>query len=108
MAYPNLSADDETGAAFTVELTEKNPPVDQGPQVGFEGMEDKEQRKLLTSNPDVSRRPRLNTAERVGYIIMQYVMFYLLRVSCLFHTYLFHIYHSRFLLSCNYGFIMIS
>jgi len=69
MAYPNISTDDEANNAFTVELTEKNQPMDQGPQVGFEGLEDKdlgqEQRKLLTSDPDIARRPRLNTAQRV-------------------------------------------
>lgn len=74
MAYPNLSADNETGA-FTVELTEKNPPMDQGPQVGFDGLDDKdpnapnEQRQLLTSDTDLSRRrPRLNTAEKVSFV----------------------------------------
>ena len=72
MAYPNLSSENDPGA-FTVELTEKNQPINQGPQVGFEGMEDKEasvphngeQRQLLTSDPDI-RRPRLNTGQRVG------------------------------------------
>ena len=71
MAYPNLSSENEPGA-FTVELTEKNQPINQGPQVGFEGMEDKdaphgEQRKLITtSDTNLTRRPRLNTAERVS------------------------------------------
>ena len=72
MAYPNLSSENDPGA-FTVELTEKNQPINQGPQVGFGGMEDKEasvplngeQRQLLTSDPDI-RRPRLNTGQRVG------------------------------------------
>ena len=72
MAYPNLSSENDPGA-FTVELTEKNQPINQGPQVGFDGMDDKdtsashigEQRQLLTSDPDISR-PRLNTGQRVG------------------------------------------
>lgn len=73
MAYPNLSVDNEAGAAFTVELTEKKLPMDRGPQVGFDGLDvgqssNGEQRKLLTSDPNVARRPRLNTAERVGCI----------------------------------------
>ena len=75
MAYPNLSSENDPGAAFTVELTEKNQPINRGPQVGFEGMDDKEtsaphngeQRKLLTSDPDI-RRPRLNTAQRVSCV----------------------------------------
>lgn len=73
MAYPNLSSENDPGA-FTVELAEKKQPINQGPQVGFEGMDDKEssvphnneQRQLLSSDPDVSRRPRLNTGQRVS------------------------------------------
>ena len=71
MAYPNLSSDNEPGA-FTVELTEKNPPMDQGAQIGFDGLDDKyptapnEQRQLLTSDTDLAKRPRLNTAQRVS------------------------------------------
>lgn len=78
MAYPNLASDNEPGAAFTVELTEKNQPMDQGPQVGFEGLDDKdpnaqrtsEQRQLLTSDSDLARRPRLDTAQRVSCMYM--------------------------------------
>lgn len=77
MAYPNLPADNEPGAAFTVELTEKNQPMEQGHQVGFDGVDEKdtgaphgEQRKLLTSDVDVSHgRHRLNTEERVSFVI---------------------------------------
>ena len=72
MAYPNLSSDNDPGA-FTVELTEKNPQMDQAPQIGFEGTDDKdsaptngEQRKLLTSDTDLSKHHGpLTTAERV-------------------------------------------
>lgn len=69
MAYPNLSDTNEPGGAFTVELTEKNQPTDQGPQVGFEGMDKDsgaEQRKLIGSDSNIARRPRLNTAQRVS------------------------------------------
>jgi len=73
MAYPNLSSDNDPGT-FTVELTEKNPQMDQSPQIGFEGTDDKdsaptngEQRKLLTSDTDLSQpRGRLNTVQRVS------------------------------------------
>jgi len=73
MAYPNLSSDNEP-EAFTVELLEKNPQMDQTPQIGFEGTDDKdsvptngEQRKLLTSDTDLSQhRGRLNTVQRVS------------------------------------------
>jgi len=73
MAYPNLSADNDPDS-FTVELTEKNPQMDQGPQIGFEGTDDKdpapnngEQRKLIASDNDLSQpRGRLNTAQRVS------------------------------------------
>lgn len=74
MAYPNLSSDNEPGGAFTVELTEKNPPMDHG-QIGFDGLDDKEpssvpneQRELLKSDTDLTR-PRLNTAQRVSCIL---------------------------------------
>ena len=76
MAYPNLSPENDSGGAFTVELTEKNQPINQEPQVGVEaGMDDKEtsaphngeQRQLLASDPDI-RRPRLNTAQRVSFV----------------------------------------
>lgn len=70
MAYPNLSSDNDPGA-FTVELTEKQTPMDQGAQIGFDGLDDRdqsapnEQRQLLTSDTNLAR-PRLNTAQRVS------------------------------------------
>jgi len=70
MAYPNLSSDNDPGT-FTVELTEKNPQMDQPPQIGFDDKDSAptngEQRKLLTSDTDLSQpRGKLNTVQRVS------------------------------------------
>ena len=74
MAYPNLSSGGDSSSAFTVELTEKNQRMDQGSGVGFEGLDDKEapqnggeQRKLISSDVDISR-PRLTSTLRVCYL----------------------------------------